>query len=357
MPLIPEIVDAHFHFFDPTKNSFNEFLGSLGAPAYLPEHYHAHAGGLPIKKTVHIEAMPDDAVGEAKWIESLADSGSCKVAALVAGVDLSSPTAVAQLDELKACCPRLRGIRYILDFDGPFDGTNATHVNMKRHKDDACCFMSHPKKSKAFEHGFAQLASRGLSFDLQCAPAQLPHAVALCTRHPNVPVVIDHLGKPRHLKADGGAADMAELECWRAGMKQMAALPQVYVKLSMLGMRCLAMLPLPRVLCQTLIVADHSAISALLRPGYAVPGWCESTEKEAFIKSLVLEVIELFGAERCMFASNFHISPAGSDSDGASDHALEMPDLYARYHSWVAHLPEGDKARLFSGTACEFYKI
>ena len=322
---INEIVDAHFHFFDPPNNSFNKFLGSLGAPAYLPEQYDQHAAGLPIKKTVHVEAMCDDALGEAKWVESLADAGRCRVAAIVAGVNLAHPDAEQQLDALKASCPRLRGNRYILDYVGPFDGGSATHVNMKRHEGGGIDYLRDVAAASDFERGFAALAARGLSFDLQCAPAQLPAAAQLCARHPGVPVVIDHMGKPRHLALDGSAEDAEKLSEWRAGMRLMAAQPQVFVKLSMLG--------------------------------YSVPGWHAHADREALLKSLVLEVITLFGARRCMFASNFHISAAGSDSDGKSNTGPEMAELYAKFESWVAHLGDEDKARLFSGSATEFYRL
>jgi len=325
MSKMANIVDPHFHFFDPPNNPHNKFLGSLGAPAYLPEQYTEHAAGLPISKTVHVEAMCDSALGEAQWVEGLADAGRCKVAAIVAGVNLADPDAEAQLDELKAKCPRLRGNRYIIDYVGPFEGgKNATHPNMLRH-DGGVDFLRDPAVAPAFEKGFAALAARGLSFDLQCAPEQLPAAAALCAKYPTVPVVIDHMGKPRHLEADGGAEDTAKIAEWREGMKLMAALPQVCVKLSMLG--------------------------------YSVPGWHTDATKEALLKSLVLETIELFGAARCMFASNFHISAAGSDSDGKCDTGPEMRELYAKFESWVADKSDEDKARLFAGTAEAFYKI
>ena len=75
--------------------------------------------------------------------------------------------------------------------------------------------------------------------------------------------------------------------------------------------------------------------------GYAVPGWHAEPEKEEALRGLVphsmfkfliwlqvlillaislhvqiLQVVAWFGAERCMFASNFHINGAVSDSDG-----------------------------------------
>lgn len=319
------IVDAHHHYFATSKNAFNGFLGSLGAPDYLPEQYKKDAGSLPIVKTVHIEAMPDSGLDEAKWVESMADSGECTVAAIVAGCNLADADAEAQLDALKAACPRLRGIRYIIDYDGPFDGgQNATHPNMKRH-DGGIDYLRDPAPAADFERGFKALASRGLSFDLQCCPAQMTAAAALCARHPDVPVVIDHLGKPRHLLADDGPEDAAKLAEWRAAMSAMAKLPQVYVKLSMLG--------------------------------YSVPGWHADATKEALLRSLVNETIDLFGASRCMFASNFHINAAGSDSDFKCETGPEMAELYAKFESWVAHRSADEQASLFSGAATTFYKL
>ena len=83
----------------------------------------------------------------------------CKVAAIVAGVNLADPDAEAQLDELKAKCPRLRGNRYIIDYVGPFEGgKNATHPNMLRH-DGGVDFLRDPAVAPAFEKGFAALAA------------------------------------------------------------------------------------------------------------------------------------------------------------------------------------------------------
>jgi hypothetical protein len=56
-------------------------------------------------------------------------------------------------------------------------------------------------------------------------------AARMCARHPDVPVVIDHLGKPHALLLlqDSGALDAGKLEEWRTGMSLMAALPQVLI--------------------------------------------------------------------------------------------------------------------------------
>ena len=292
MPFDPtrEIVDPHHHFF--TGAPVHAWLASLGAPEYAPESYAEALGSLPVRHTVHVEALPDDPLAEARQVDAWASAGrrgADKVAAIVAACDLAAADAEAQLDALCSIA-RVRGIRYIVDWDGPFGEDNATHVACSRHGLD---YLRDSAVAARFERGFALLASRRLSFDLQCCPAQLAAAAALFARHPGVPVALCHLGKPRHLAADGGARDEAKLAEWRAGMAALAALPHVFVKLSMLG--------------------------------YAVPGWCNDAAKEAFLKALVLEVIALFGARRCMFSSNYHVSAAGSDSDGASEHGLEPP--------------------------------
>ena len=88
-----------------------------------------------------------------------------------------------------------------------------------------------------------------------------------------------------------------------------------------------------------------------------MPGWCEDEKKEALLRSLVLEVIERFGASRCMFASNWHVSGALSDSDSPAAPDVSMEALFASYESWVSHLSPPDVQALFATTAEEFYRI
>jgi predicted TIM-barrel fold metal-dependent hydrolase len=325
VPFPAEIVECHHHFLDPDNNSFQGFLKSLGASEYLPEAFEDDARGLPITKTVHVEALPDDGHAEARWVAKLVESGRApRVAAIVGQVDPSAHDAGAQLDELRAISPAMRGIRYILDYDGDFDGgkSNATHAAASRHGKD---YLRDPTHAADFERGIALLAERSLTFDLQCCPAQLPAAAEIFARHPDLPVCIDHLGKPRHLAADGSEADEAELAKWRAGMKQMAALPNVHVKLSMLG--------------------------------YAVPGWHKDPAKEELVRSLVRETIALFGARRCMFSGNWHINAAVSNSDGVEEDGPAMPELYERFAGWVADVSAEERAALFAETAKRFYGI
>ncbi|OQR81998.1 hypothetical protein THRCLA_23258 [Thraustotheca clavata] len=262
--------------------------------------------------------MPDDGLGEVQFLEKLVASGRAPtLAGIVAACDLSHPDVDEHLKQLVVASTKLRGIRFMLDYEGPYDGKNATHISCSRHNTDYLRDTS--GAAEKFEHGYGLLAKYQLSFDLQCCPAQLDAAAALAARHPNVPLVIDHLGKLRRLSLDGSALDAAKLEEWRHGLRKMAALPHVYVKISMLG--------------------------------YIVPNWHQDAKKEAYVKDLVREVIALFGTKRCMFDSNWHQNGAAADS-GPS-----MQELFDKYQSLVADFDEESQHDLFSGTAAAFYRV
>ena len=319
------IIDCHHHFLG-AGDAAHAFVKSLGAPDYTAEQYQQDAGTLPIVSTVHVEALADDGAAEVSFVESLISSGQCKVAAIVAGCNLADDDAATQLEAIKAASPRVVGIRWILDHDGEFDGgKNATHVACSRpaHTRHGGDYLREPPANARFQNGFKLLCSYGWSFDLQCCPAQLSAAAALCSSHPDVPVMINHLGKPKGLVGDS-EADEGKLAEWRAGMQGMAVFPQVHVKISMLG--------------------------------FAVPGWTTDSSKEELIRGLVLETIELFGARRCMFNSNWHINGAVSISDADTDE-ISMHELYRRYAKWVEGLSVDDQDELFYRSAARFYGL
>lgn len=365
-----EIVDAHHHFLDTNENSFQSFLARfVPHTAYLPDDYHRDVikplwqeKRIKIVGSVHVECMPDDGVSEVAWVESITDSQAPEaqlptrdkpvalnfsentvsipngpvVQAIVASVDLTQSDVQQTLHQLKQASPKVRGVRWILDCVGPYQPKTATHVATLRH--DGEDYLDHDGNSKgkafAFERGFAQLATHGMSFDLQCAPTQLPAAAALCARHPNVPVCVDHLGKPRALlgldnckimSENSSTPDADELQRWREGMHALASLPQVYVKLSMLG--------------------------------YAVPGWIQTPERVALVKSLVREIVELFGPSRCMFAFNWWKDGPTSDADGMSTVGPNPVELVEYMSEWLSDYSEAERKDIFSGTARRFYRF
>ncbi|KAL7494850.1 hypothetical protein ACHAWT_005725 [Skeletonema menzelii] len=330
-----EVVDPHHHFIDTVNNTFQTFLSHFAANVtYLPADYTRDVieplakVGVKMIASVHVEAMPDCGVEEVKWVEQMKVA---YVKAYVASANLTDDNIEVQLQELVGTTSKLRGIRWILDCVGKFEnGNTATHVATTRH--DGICLLKAPE----FERGLALLEKYNLSFDLQCAPIQLVETAAtLFGRYPSLKVCIDHMGKPRTVLGDdllpcgsvnpNVVMDEAELKVWRAGMTAMAKLPNVHVKLSMLG--------------------------------YTLPGWMRTKQRQELLKSLVRETIELFGVNRCMVAWNWHVNSAVSDADNLSQVGPDALELLEKFCWFFEGYSDEDKDRLFAGTAKEFYRI
>jgi predicted TIM-barrel fold metal-dependent hydrolase len=242
------IVDAHQHFWDPRVN-YHPWLcdqppipfrygdySALRRP-YLPADYFADARPHRIVKTVYVETEwnPRDALGEMRYVGRLRrETGFPTVAVAQAWLDR---------DDLAAT----------LDGLAQFD-----FVRGIRHK---------PRPGQVLEArwraGFAELARRGLRFDLQAPWALLGEAAQLARAHPDARVILDHAGLP----ADRGAEGIAG---WKKALAGLAACPNVAIKISGLG-----------------------------QPGKP---WTAESNRE-----VVLAAIERFGVERAMFASNFPV--------------------------------------------------
>ena len=89
----------------------------------------------------------------------------------------------------------------------------------------------------------------------------------------------------------------------------------------------------------------------------AIPGWIRTPSRQALLKSLVLETIEMFGVKRCMVAWNWHVNGAVSDSDGVSEAGPDALELLNKFMWFFEGFGEKDQAQLFAGTAKEFYRL
>ena len=119
-------------------------------------------------------------------------------------------------------------------------------------------------RDPAWRRGLALLDRLGLTFDLRVPYWHLHEAAEVIGPHPDLPVVLNHTGFPWDRSDTGLAA-------WRAAMKAIAACPNVLVKLSELGLK-------------------------------DAPWTVESN------RGVVRDAVEIFGAARCMWASNFPVA-------------------------------------------------
>lgn len=155
----------------------------------------------------------------------------------------------------------------------------------------------------AWQEHLAAIGELGLSFDLQLTPGQVPGVADVLARNPGTPVALCHCGSPWDQSPAG-------LEAWRRGLDLLAELEHVSCKISGLGM------------------FDHDWTVDSIRP-------------------IVEGCIDAFGAERAMFGSNFPVDKLHAD----------FGTVWGAYDEITSSLPNDDRARLFGGTAREFYRI
>jgi L-fuconolactonase len=147
------------------------------------------------------------------------------------------------------------------------------------------------------------LQERGLLFELMAHPDQLVSAAAGLAGHDDLVVVVEHTGWPR-------SDDDDERALWTTGMEVLADVgDNVVCKLSGLAM------PL------------GSISEAAFRP------WIETA-------------IELFGVDRCLFASNFPVDGMHGTFD----------ELYTAFAAVTAGLDDAAVDKLFAANAERVYK-
>ena len=309
------IIDPHFHLWD-LGQSPNPNLGpdvERDLPVYHAADYLRDMGRLPapleLGASVHVETVVGqmeggfrvDEVAETRFVcEQMGPTGH--PFGIVAYIHLARDIRHTEqvLDRhLAAAGERLRGVRMILNHH---PGNPALTWPQVERGD----FLGDP----AFRESLALLGERGLSFDLQCNPHQLADAAATFGDFPDTPVIVGHLASFH----DGGESGYERM--WREGLEAMAALPHVSIKLSMVF--------------------------------FCAPDYHRDSSQEARAKDLVRQAIDIFGAGRCMFASNYPV-------DGVQ--GIDIPTLYGRFLDWTADLPPADRASLFHDTAARVYRL
>jgi len=147
------------------------------------------------------------------------------------------------------------------------------------------------------------LADRGLIFELMAHPDLLEESAAALADHRDLTTVVEHAGWPR-------SDEPEEHELWKRGISALAALgDHVHCKLSGLAM------PL------------HSMGADALRP------WIE-------------HCLDVFGTERCMFASNFPVDAMHGTFD----------ELYSGFDAVTADLGADARDKLFATNAERLYR-
>lgn len=313
------IVDAHHHLWTRADH------------AYLARDFHAdvETGGHRVVASVFVECRTNyrgtgeealQPLGEIEFAlreagsRPLAAGGAVAIAAALVGyADLRLGAAVRAVLEAaqEAGGGRLRAIRNVSVW----------------HPDPAAraSALSPPPGlllDPAFRAGFAQLAPLGLAFEAWLVHTQLAELVDLAERFPGTTLVLNHCGGPLGIGpyADRRAHVMAE---WRAALARLARLPNVLVKIGGLGMRWpgLGLETLPRAPTSLQLADEWSPYAATC--------------------------LDLFGATRCLFESNFPVDK------GLASYGV----VWNAFKHIAAGASAAEKAAVFAGNAARLYGL
>lgn len=292
-----DIIDAHHHIW---RQSDLPWLQGPSQPRifgpydaikrdYLIDEYLDDCAGSNVVKSVYVQANwpVDQYVEEAAWVQSIADQSNWPHG-IVGYADFISGDVRGQLENLKRI-PLMRGIRQQFHW----------------HENQMYRFAAQPDLpvDRVVQNNIARLADYDWSFDLQVFAGQMKDAAALARSCPDVTFILQHAGMLEDLSPEGWTA-------WRDGMKRLSDEPNVTTKLSAFGTfvhRC-----------------DPDLISEILH-----------------------ETIAIFGADRCLFGSNFPIEKLWTS----------YANLISAFRKSASDLSEVDQRFIFHDTAERVYRL
>jgi L-fuconolactonase len=183
------MIDSHHHLWNYSAAEYGWIPpGSPLAQDQLLTQLDAATSAAGVDGTVVVQAR--QTLAESDWLLSLADQSEI-IAGVVGWVPLIDPEVGNDLGRL-AAHPKFKGVRHVLQGE-----TDAYFL-----RDD-------------FHRGLSMLPDLDLRYDLLLFQRQLPVALQLVDRQPDVGIIVDHLAKP---EIRNGKIDPA----WRAGMADLA---------------------------------------------------------------------------------------------------------------------------------------
>jgi predicted TIM-barrel fold metal-dependent hydrolase len=294
------VIDAHQHFWDLQRNRHPWLQDEPPIPfrygdyaairhTYLPDDYRRDAAAANVVATVHVEAewAQDDPVGEQRWLSGLRRTARLPTVSVAqARLDRAD---VAEVLAAQASFDFVRGIRHK-------PRAAADPRDARRGESGS---MDDPR----WRAGFAMLAGHGLSFDLQTPFWHAEAAAALARDFPSTQIIVNHGFLPCDRSPDG-------LASWRRALDLVAGQPNVALKISGLGL-----------------------------PGRSWPAEDNMP--------VIRDAIRIFGADRCMFASNYPVDSLCGRFDA----------ILAGFRAAIADRPEAEQVMLLGGNAARLYRI
>lgn len=291
------MIDAHHHIWLQKDLPWllgpeqPRIFGAYGAIKrdYLIAEYLSDISVTGIKKSVYVQAnwAPNWFEDEVAWVQSIADEVGWPHG-IVGYADFTVADVRPQLERLKKY-PLMRGIRQQFHW----------HENPQfrfASRSDLC-------SDTQVRRNIARLADYNWTFDLQVFCDQMEGAAGLAEACPDVIFVLNHAGMPEDTTVAG-------LKAWRIGLMRLAECPNIVAKLSAFG---------------TFIHRNDPE----------------------FIRKVLRTTVEIFGAERCLFGSNFPIEKIWTS----------YGELLTAFQASASDLPKIQQRAIFKDTAARIYHL
>ena len=309
------IIDPHHHLWDRWGGYFlGELLADLRSDHNIVATMFAQCGHA--YRATGPEALWP--VGETEFVVSVAkqaDSlnlGMRVCAGIIGHADLTLGSEVDAVlgAHIEVSDGRFRGIRQVT----------------ARHPDFEAGVLAppplHQMLDAKFREGFARLAGFNLSFDAWVYHSQLEELRDLAAAFPETSIIVNHCGGPLGVGPYAGKRNEV-FQDWRARLVELAQLDNVAMKLGGLGMSIMGFdfhkRPLPP----------------------------SSVELAAAWRPYMETCIELFGADRCMFESNFPVDKP----------MCSYPVLWNAFKRIAASASKSEKQALFHANAAHIYRL
>lgn len=193
-------IDAHHHLWNYTRQDYG-WISEGMLPLrrdFSPADLQHEMAAAKVDGAITVQAR--QTLEETRWLLKLAVENP-----FLRGVVGWAPLASADFP------------RYLEEFDGNPKLKGLRHVIQDEPQDDFIL-------REDFNRGIARLTGAGLVYDILIYEKHLPFAAEFVDRHPNQVFVLDHLAKPPIREG--------RISSWRERLKNLAARPHVYCKLS-----------------------------------------------------------------------------------------------------------------------------
>ena len=296
------IIDAHHHLWEvknypwllapASPKIFGDKYEELRQD-YLIEDLISDFGAYNITKSVHVQAHYDssDPVGETKWLQSIADKHGFPHG--IAGYAKLSDPLVEKVLSSHCFYPNFRAVRDVVYWQ------ENNPVRQAVDRPDFCL-------KNDYRNGVSLLEKYGLTLELQGFPNQFIYFSELVSDNPGVNFCLVHGGL---LTSD----DDEIFEKWKTALLPLVNHENVFIKCS----------------------------------ATQLFGFGGVRRSQHHISRQYNMLLDLFGAGRCFFGSNFPVEKLKST----------YSDMMNIYIEAIKNRPEEDQSAFFHNTAERFYRL